>query len=112
MYLRPLFEDSERIIFVDAVVMGREPGTILQMDAEHIISFRSFRPTVHEIGLRDAVNIIKLRKKKLPEIVLVGVEPENLDEGVELSESVKNAVPRVVEQIYGQLKEWGFEIPT
>ena len=88
-----LLEWAEKVIAIDAVKAGGAPGTIYAFDAGKEAS--EHRVSLHELNLLGALRFLPQGHPK-PEIVILGVEPEVIDYGLELSAAVQAAVPQVV----------------
>jgi hydrogenase maturation protease len=91
-----LFEEAERIIALDAVEAGGAPGTIYSLtwgEAEKAGGAVS----LHEFGLLSALELMARRPP--PEILILGVEPEVIEFGMELSPAVEGALPRLVREV-------------
>ncbi len=107
-FLSPLLEEARYLLFIDAVEKGRAPGSIHVLDAEEMSSPGAKKSTVHELGLFDTLDVIKLKGQPLPEMCMIGVEPEKTDVGTELSSPVEKAIPEVVQKIKDVLSNWGY----
>lgn len=87
-------ESAERVLVIDAAQGGRSPGTIYLYDTAE----EKERPTmvsIHAMGLRQAMRLLPPGKAP-PAITVLGVEPESLAYGLELSPRLQKALPRVV----------------
>ena len=51
--------------------------------------------------------IVRMLDKVLPEIVLVGIQPERMETSLELSETINKVVPQAIEVGLSQLRAWG-----
>ena len=80
-------EDPSHIIIVDAVLMDREPGSIRIIDNEEIANF-SF--STHSISL--SVFIKYLKSKIDFDIVVIGIQPESMDFGDVISNTVQKTI--------------------
>lgn len=107
-YLFPFLEEATYLIFVDALKRGGKSGKVYTVGSDEILAMRLKSPTVHELGLVDALDILKLKKQKLPEMILIGIEPENISVGIELSRVVKKAMPEVIQKIKEFLRKCGY----
>ena len=98
--LLELMEGAERVIFVDAVNFGGEPGEIAvfapdearRLDLGPIAS-------LHSIGLLDVLELGKALEIKLPEVTIVGVQPEIVATGLGLSSALQAKLPEVVKTV-------------
>ena len=88
-----LFERTDRILAIDAMRAGGQPGTIYRFVVKDL-NDRTVKASLHEIELLEALTLLKNDRR--PAIAVLGVEPEMIDSGTELSPSVQTALPQVV----------------
>lgn len=99
-----LLEAADRIIALDAVHAGKEPGTVYRFDAgkEH----RNQPVTsVHEMGILNTLSMMAPAARP-PDVKVIGVEPEVIGYGMELSPTVAKALPGVLEEARRIVAEW------
>lgn len=97
----------DRAIIVDAMVTRQcEPGTIKIFTPEQIKSTKN-TICVHDMDFRTAIELAKLVEIPIPkDIKIWGVEAKNIENfGEALTESVAQAVPRVVGEVINELGE-------
>lgn len=94
MFYTNLISDAESILCIDAVTSGRKPGTVTAFTLDEIEASISNWRTAHELTLLNAVDVF--RDGKRPPISIIGVEPERIEYGLDLSATVKNALPEVL----------------
>jgi hydrogenase maturation protease len=56
--------------------------------------------SLHELDLVKAMEIGKRAYKTPEEILVIGVEPKNVEVGMELTAEVREAIPRVIQDIF------------
>jgi hydrogenase maturation protease len=100
----PYFEQADRMLIIDAVCSGSSPGTIRQL-GEHDLAAHRGLPSIH------AVNLLFCRRlmspgSLWPEIRILGVEPDILDYGMDLSPLVADALPRVTQLSREIVETW------
>jgi hydrogenase maturation protease len=88
-----LFEWADRILAIDAMQAGDDPGTVYRFGVEDV-GRTSVRASLHEVDLVAALRFLTTRHR--PEIAVLGVEPETIGAGLDLSPSVQAALPRLV----------------
>lgn len=100
-----LLEGWERAIIVDAALLGREPGEYVRFAPEeaHLVE-GLVSLSGHSAGLADTLALARALGRRLPDIVIYGVQPERMDWEEGLSPAVEAALPRLVEEILGQLQ--------
>ena len=97
-HLLEFFEVHDKVILIDATLDNNEPGTIRLIQPRFAQDFPRAMST-HDIGLRDMVNALQLMDK-MPEIYLFVVSIESIQQqGIELTPSIKNAIPILVEKV-------------
>lgn len=96
--------EADRLIVVDAVKGGGAPGSIYRFDINEVQNCPSgFKTSVHQIGILEVINLSGLIGKT-PQTTVIGIEPESLEMGMELSPEVKAKIPRIIELIQEELK--------
>ena len=92
--LLPALEEADALIAIDAARCGGSPGDLRICEGEEFDRFvrRSGR-SVHEIGLADLVDMARLSGRLPERRALIGVEPEVVDWGFELSAPVSTMKP-------------------
>src|SRR5512139_1293085 len=98
-----LVEWADRILAIDAMRAGGDPGTIYQFGVEDVAD-RAIRASLHEV---DFLTVLRfLTSSHRPEIAVLGVEPETIDAGLDLSPSVQAALPRLVAAAQDIVARW------
>jgi len=93
----------DKIIILDAVKGGKKPGSLYRLTSEDIIHRQDLKLFGHQIDLAEVLQLAN-RLGELPETVIIGVEPLDIDYGMELSKEVRTVTPFVIQNI---LKETG-----
>jgi len=88
-----LFEEAEMVIAIDAMKAGGVPGTIYSFQLSDVAA-PEVPASLHEFSLLSALGLMEGPSR--PEIAILGVEPEVIDYGMELSAAVQAALPRLV----------------
>ena len=100
-YLLP--QGIDKLIIVDAVRGGCEPGTVYRFTPQDIV-FRSGTVTsVHQLGLAEGLKMIAHTELNPKDVVIVGVEPKEIDWGLELSPELQDQVPRIIDLVQEEI---------
>jgi hydrogenase maturation protease len=91
-----LLERADRVLALDAVQAGNPPGTIVEVKPSTSRD-SGVSQSLHEFDLRDA--LLLLPGDSRPEMIILGVEPERIEYGVDLSPAVNEAFPEFVETV-------------
>ena len=95
------------LVAVDAMRLGKPPGTITILQGEDMDAhLRNHHGSVHELGLSDILDALRLCDDLPPNRALVGIEPENMDWGTEPTEKVAAAVPDAANHIRDLVRDW------
>lgn len=104
-----LIERKDRLLLVDAINFGKEPGYIGVLADDQIPSTISAKLSVHHIGLSDVLYAAKLMGVTPREMRLVGIQPQSLEVGLELTECVAEKMEELLKITIKTLKEWNIE---
>lgn len=103
-----IISEAEKLIVLDAVRLDNAPGTVYKFDSEEFKSKIPRKASSHEMGVLDALSILRLSGQNVPEVVIIGVEPKEYGSwGEELSPEVSASVPAMADKAMEQLKSWG-----
>jgi hydrogenase maturation protease len=97
-------EHAERVIVVDAARGGEAPGTVYRFRHGVDVDPDGERRMCHEVGFLQTLRDIATTGCG-PDVLIIGVEPEALEWGCELSPRVGASVPRVVEIVQQELEQ-------
>lgn len=100
-------EGIHDLLVLDAVDAGQPPGSIIRLVDEEIPAFLGRGLSLHQLGLADLLAVARLRDIIPRRIVLIGVQPESLDVGLELTRVVGAQVVPVVAMALDVLRAWG-----
>lgn len=87
-------ENLKGLIALDAMKLGKKPGAVTVLLGEDMDShLRNQHGSVHEVGLSDLMDAMRLRGELPDNRALIGIEPEDMDWGTEPTDVVAAAVP-------------------
>lgn len=96
--------ESDRLIVVDAVKGGSEPGSIYRFDIDDVKACPSgFKTSVHQIGILEVIDLSGLIGKT-PQTTIIGVEPKSLEMSMELSAEIRKKIPRIIEIVLEEVE--------
>lgn len=94
----------DRVVVVDAVKGGQKPGTIYLMSGDDVLE-NDFSLSVHSLGLKTALRFLGESDESV-EWTVVGVEPETLKHGMQLSHAVRESVSGAIRAVENLIEEW------
>jgi hydrogenase maturation protease len=105
--LLPRLEGVERLLVVDAVDIGKTPGTLARLSGDDVPIVLETKVSPHQMGLKDLLAVAMLQGFAPLEMVLWGVQPEKIEMGVDLSNAVAGALDALVKNVLLELDSWG-----
>jgi hydrogenase maturation protease len=105
--LLPYVEGREKILFVDALDLQKEPGTIAVLEDDEIPAILRPALSFHQVGLADLLFASKFMGIKPGKIALIGIQPEKIETGLTLSETLNEHFEKLLKTILEKLREWG-----
>lgn len=100
--LLPYVWDCARLIVIDAVDVGKSPGTLVRMSGEELNTLPG-NSNVHQLGVSDLLVALRMLAERQPQIVLLGVQPGSIDWSCELSSCVAASIDSLVEATIREL---------
>lgn len=101
-----IVEDAEHLLVIDAVDGDEPAGSLYSLQGGDISLRLSGRISAHQIDFQEVLALAGLRGRLPAHLVLMGVQPQSLDWGTELTSKVAGAMPRLHEAIYEQIANW------
>ena len=108
--LLPQLEGIDRLLIVDAIETGKPPGTLAKMTGDDIPVAMETKLSPHQMGLKDLLAVAMLQGIKPPEMVLLGIQPENIDLGMDLSPKVGARFDELVQSVIKELESWDIKV--
>jgi len=108
--LLPFIEGADRLLIVDAVDFKSPPGTVRVVEGRDIKAFLDTKFSVHQIGLPDMLFAAAFSGVAPPEICLVGVQPERIETGLDMSDTLRGKLDEVLDAVVDRLELWGVEV--
>jgi len=106
--LTGLVEDADQLIVIDAADLAAVPGTIGLFKGREMDDFLCSHPgrTVHELALLDVLGMALLTGHLPERRALIGIQPERVDWGEELTPAVARSVSRACLLAVDLVAEW------
>ena len=99
--------EAEHIIFVDAAQTGGPPGSIVALEGARLPVWFRERTSPHQIGLADLLATLALMDRTPESVTLIGVEPQSMELGTELSPAVEAAAGEALCKVLDALAALG-----
>jgi hydrogenase maturation protease len=102
-------EGVTHLLALDAIDAGVAAGTLLRYSGEEIDDL-PISKSVHLLGFSDLIGAMRLVESAPAEIVVLGVQPELIGWGTQLTSTVEAALVTLVEAAIRQVMRWSLEI--
>ncbi len=97
------YEPVGRLVVIDAVFGGGEPGAVYRFRPEEVDWETCLSTSMHHLSFLESLKLGEIAGERPETIVLIGVEPKEVSWGMELSEEVQRCVPRVVDIVVNEI---------
>ena len=112
MELLDAMANREHLIIVDAVLANKQPGEIIVLHDEQVPTFFSRKISPHQLGICDVLSAMKLTDEFPKHLCLIGIQPESLESGIGLTETIQNVLPKVFETLNQVIAEYGLNLDS
>ncbi|WP_048148147.1 hydrogenase maturation protease [Palaeococcus ferrophilus] len=102
------YNGEERLVIIDAILSDKlKPGEVIHLQGREV--FEKLKGEIRSAHFMGAIDGLKLlmaldERLKRAEIHFIGVVAKEVDLGMELSDEVESALPRVIEVVEGLLR--------
>lgn len=101
---------GKRLLLLDAIHGGNAPGTMYRLPEKEIVEYFKENLPPYESGMQDVLALLPFLGRSLPEMVMLGAEPFELNVGLELSADMSQMVPVLASCVLSELHHWGVDI--
>jgi hydrogenase maturation protease len=103
-----LMEGYQRVLIIDAVDVGEEPGAILRFGPQDVTSEDGdFPMSLHQTEVLRVLEFATYVGQTLPPVVIYGVQPETMEWSLELSPRVQAGLASLVAAVEEEISTWG-----
>ncbi len=98
------------LVVLDAVKTGRAPASVVKLTGDEVPVFFRSKLSPHQVSICDVLAALEFSGDKPRDLVLIGVEPESLELGLELTPTVAARVPEMVALVAEELATRGVAV--
>ena len=91
-----LSEEIAKLIVVDAVKGGGEPGDIYRFAPADIEFQKGSMTSLHQLGLEESLRMMEFMGKYPKSVIIIGMEPEVIDWGLKISARLQEKIPQMI----------------
>jgi hydrogenase maturation protease len=108
--LTGMMMDADRVVIIDAVRGGDEPGTLYRFEWESKPAHIKYKDSLHQIDMQETMGTLALLNQA-PAVVVLGVEYQDISNwGMNLTPTVAKALPALVELVVSELRDLGLDV--
>jgi len=98
-------EDAHKLIIVDAIKGSKKPGTIYRFSIDDVMVDLPVKLSLHQMGVTDSLKMLRLVGKEPKDTIIIGIEPKNINCGLELSPEVKKGLAELRKIVMEEIKK-------
>ncbi len=96
-------EDVAKLIIIDCVKAGTEPGSIFRFEPDSVdVIPKKYKISFHDLGIYDFIRLAQAMGT-LPPTIIFGIEPAKIDWGEELSPQVEAKMDKLKAFVLGEI---------
>jgi len=103
-------EAAQDVLLVDAVRTADPPGTLVRLEGEDVAPAVRERLSVHQIGVADLLDALRLLDAWPRRLSLLGVVPERISLGLGRSPAVERRMPDLIEAVVAEIRDRGYPV--
>jgi hydrogenase maturation protease len=109
LYLIQHVQEAKKLLILDAIDYGLEPGTLKQVENDQVPRFLGAKKmSLHQTGFQEVLMLAQLTGHYPEEVLLIGCQPEELEDfGGSLRPVVKAAMQDALALALARLRAWG-----
>ena len=108
--LLSIFESSQDVILVDAIHANGPPGSLVRLVGDEVAPAVRTRLSVHQIGVADLLDGLRLLGAYPHRLVLLGLVPETMELGLERSAAIDANLGALIDAVVKETRRLGHEL--
>ena len=117
-----LIEGAEKLIIIDAVKGGKEPGTVYRFAIDDVAinssgnagvslspkeAYLEIRAnlSLHQMNIIDNLQMLSLIGKQPKEVIVIGIEPKTIELGLELTPEIQSKIPKIITLVKDEIEK-------
>jgi hydrogenase maturation protease len=109
--LLDIISDRRVIILIDAIDAGHPPATIVRFTPEDLQAPNDPQLSVHNIDFAQALKMAAMLRCAPQKVIIFGVQPQTVEPGLSLTESIARLVPHIAGLVLDELKTLSSAVP-
>ncbi len=97
-------QEADKLIVVDAIEADSEPGDIFKFTPRDVKLKSKEKVSLHEIEILEVLKMAE-HLGKCPETVIFGIQPKEINLGLELTSELQEKIPRIIELVLEEIEK-------
>lgn len=106
MDLMPYIAGTKKLLFIDAIDVEGNVGDFYQFTGDELNAYFKDKISVHDLGVNDMLAVLKLTDNPIEEVIVMGVKPEVVSMGLDMTEKIAEKVPEVAQKAKELVDKW------
>jgi len=102
--------EANAVIILDCARLDEGPGTVREIVGEGVPAFFQTRISPHQIGLSDLLAACTIMDVMPDAMALIAIAPEDMELGLDLSETCQRAAGEALALLVARLRAWGVPV--
>lgn len=98
-------EEVDKLIIIDAAEAHCEPGTVYCFRPEELPQESAGVHSLHEVSFTQSLRILHNLGRKPKDIVIFGIQPKEIDWGLEPSVELAEKIPEIVRLVLEEMRK-------
>jgi len=94
---------GDKMIIIDCAKCGGKAGSIYRFKPEDLAAGKGTLTSAHEMGVIENLKLMEMTGNKPKEVVIIGIEPAEMDWGMELSGTLKKRMAELVNVVLKEI---------
>ncbi|MHB8105289.1 MAG: HyaD/HybD family hydrogenase maturation endopeptidase [Dehalococcoidales bacterium] len=94
---------DDKMIIIDCAKAGGAPGDIYHFKPDDLAAGKGSLTSAHEMGVVENLNLMSLTGNKPKDVVIIGIEPAEIDWGMELSAALQQRLPDLIKAVLKEI---------
>jgi len=104
--LLDFIQRSKRLIVLDAVDSGKPPGEIIEWCEDEVPRYACNKLSLHQLNFAEVLYWGQFTGDMPEKTVVIGIQPESLDWGLELTETTRRSLPGAASIVLKYINTW------
>ena len=106
MDLMPYIAGTKKLLLIDAMNIDAPVGSFYSFTGDELNAYFKDKISVHDLGVNDMLAVLKLTDNPIEEVVVIGVKPEVVSMGLDMTEKIAEKVPEVAQKAKELVDKW------